>query len=170
MQEGTQGLTDPSHGCCAVCLVSQSCLIFRDPVDCSPPGSSVPGMLQATILEWVATPSSRGSSQPRDLPNPGIEPRSPALQMDSLQSEPPGKPKNAEEGSLSLLQGESWLRLEIVNLLHPRSGPFAPQAQAFECPHRCHSLHRDGVQSRFSPASSFSTVILIKRAQPLMIP
>ena len=107
---------------------------------------------------------------PGDLPNPGIEPRSPALQMDSLQSEPPGKPKNAEEGSLSLLQGESWLRLEIVNLLHPRSGPFAPQAQAFECPHRCHSLHRDGVQSRFSPASSFSTVILIKRAQPLMIP
>ena len=44
-----------------------------------------------------------------------------------------------------------------------------PQAQAFECPHQCHSLHRDGVQSRFSPASSFSMVILIKRAQPLMI-
>jgi len=40
-----------------------------------------------------------------DLPNPGIEPRSPALQVDSLLSEPPEKPKNTEVGSLSLLQG-----------------------------------------------------------------
>ena len=37
-----------------------------DPVDCSPPGSSVHGILQARILGWVAMPSSRGSSQPRD--------------------------------------------------------------------------------------------------------
>jgi len=42
-------------------------------MDCSPPGSSVHGILQARILEWVATPFSR------DLPNPGIEPGSPAL-------------------------------------------------------------------------------------------
>ena len=40
-----------------------------------------------------------------DLPDPGIEPSSPALQADSLPSEPPGKPKNTEVGSLSLLQG-----------------------------------------------------------------
>ena len=56
------------------------------------------GILQARILEWVAKPSSRGSSQP------GIEPRSPALQVDSLPSEPPGKPVNTGVGSLSLLQ------------------------------------------------------------------
>ena len=56
------------------------------PMDCSPPGSSVHGILQARILEWVAT-SSQG-----DLPNPGIKPRSPALQADSLPTEPPGKP------------------------------------------------------------------------------
>ena len=37
-----------------------------DPTDCSPPGSSVREILQATILEWVATPLSRGSSRPRD--------------------------------------------------------------------------------------------------------
>ena len=37
-----------------------------DPIDCSLPGSSVHGVLQARILEWVAMPSSRGSSQPRD--------------------------------------------------------------------------------------------------------
>ena len=41
---------------------------------------------------------------PRDLPNPGIEPRSPALQVDSLPDEPQGKPKNTAVGSLSLLQ------------------------------------------------------------------
>ena len=41
----------------------------------------------------------------RDLPNPGIEPSSPALQADSLPSEPPGKPKNTGVGSLSLFQG-----------------------------------------------------------------
>ena len=42
---------------------------------------------------------------PVDLPNPGIEPRCPTLQADSLPYEPPGKPKNAGVGSLSLLQG-----------------------------------------------------------------
>jgi len=42
----------------------QSCPTLSDPMDCSPPGSSVPGILQARRVEWVAT-SSRGSSQPR---------------------------------------------------------------------------------------------------------
>ena len=66
--------------------VAQSCPILRDPMDYSPPGSSVHGIFQARILEWVAIPS------PGDLPNPGIEPRSPALQADSLLFRPPGKP------------------------------------------------------------------------------
>ena len=52
----------------------------------SPPGSSVHGVLQSRILEWVAVPFSRGSSQP------GIEPWSPALEADSLVSEPTVKP------------------------------------------------------------------------------
>ena len=47
-------------------LVSQSCLILCDPMDCSPPGSSVHGILQAKIVEWVAIPFSRVSSQPRN--------------------------------------------------------------------------------------------------------
>ena len=46
--------------------VAQSYLTLCNPMDCSPPGSSVYGILQARILEWVATPFSRGSSQPRD--------------------------------------------------------------------------------------------------------
>ena len=47
-------------------LVTQSCLILCDPMDCSPPGSSVHEILQARILEWVAISFSRGSSQPKD--------------------------------------------------------------------------------------------------------
>ena len=46
-------------------LVTQSCPTLCDPTDCSPPGSSVCRILQARILEWVAMPSSRGSSRPR---------------------------------------------------------------------------------------------------------
>ena len=50
-----------------VCAKSlQLCPTLCDPMDCSPPGSSVHGVLQARILEWVAMPSSRGSSWPRD--------------------------------------------------------------------------------------------------------
>ena len=50
-----------------VCLVVQLCLTLCDPMACSPPGSSVHGISQARILEWVVISSSRGSSQPRDL-------------------------------------------------------------------------------------------------------
>ena len=47
-------------------LVSRSCPTLCDSMECSPPGSSVHGILQARILEWVAMPFSRGSSRPRD--------------------------------------------------------------------------------------------------------
>ena len=46
--------------------VAQSCLTLCDPVDCSPPDSSIHGIFQARILEWVAISFSRGSSRPRD--------------------------------------------------------------------------------------------------------
>ena len=72
--------------------VAQSCPTLCDPMDCT-----VHGILQARILEWIAFLFSR------DIPNPGIEPRSPALQVDSLPTEPQGKPKNTGVGSLSLL-------------------------------------------------------------------
>ena len=55
-----------------------------------------------------------------DLPNPGIEPRSPTLQADSLQSEPPEKPKNTGVGSLSLLQGIFQTQESNWGLLHYR--------------------------------------------------
>ena len=66
-------------------LVTQSCLTLCDPMDCRPQSSSVHGLSQARILEWIAIPFSRGSSWPR------IEAGSLALQADSLPSEPPGK-------------------------------------------------------------------------------
>ena len=47
-------------------LVTQSCQTLWDPMDCSPPGSFIHGILQARVWEWVAIPFSRGSSQPRD--------------------------------------------------------------------------------------------------------
>ena len=59
-------------------LVAQFCVTLCDPVDCSPPGSSVYGTLQARILEWAPMLFSR------HLPNTGLEPGSPALQADSL--------------------------------------------------------------------------------------
>ena len=84
-------------------LVAQSGPVVLDPMDCHPPGSSVRGILQARILEWVAISFSR------DLPYPRIEPGSPALQADSLLSEPPGKPKSEDSC------------LQITNLKHDPS-------------------------------------------------
>ena len=66
------------------------------------------------MLEWVAMPSSR------DFPHPGIKLKSPALQANSLPSEPPGKPKNTGMGSLSLLQGVFLTKKLNQGLLHCR--------------------------------------------------
>ena len=70
-----------------VCLlVAQPCLTLWNLTDCSPTGSSVHEILQARILEWLASPS------PEDLPDPKIEHWSPALQADSLLFELQGSP------------------------------------------------------------------------------
>ena len=81
----------PAHPTVAV-LVTQSCPTLCDPMGCSPPGSSVHGIFQARLLEWIAFPF------PGDLPDPGIKPGSPALQEDFFffsPSEPPGKPTHS---------------------------------------------------------------------------
>ena len=78
-------ITHTIFNCRYQVLVAQLCPTLCDPVDCSLPGSSVHRILQARILDWVAIPFCR------DLPHPRIEPRSAALQTDSLPSEPPGK-------------------------------------------------------------------------------
>ena len=66
-------------------LAAQTSLTLCGSMDHRPPGSPVHGILQARILEWVGFPS------PGDLPDPGIEPGSPTLQVDPLPSKPPGK-------------------------------------------------------------------------------
>ena len=71
----------------------QSCPTLCNPTVYSLPGSCIRGILQARILEWVAIPSLG------DLPDPGIEPRSPALKADALVSEPPGLGVRVEDGT-----------------------------------------------------------------------
>ena len=73
---------NPEEGEVKSSEVIQSCLTLCDPMDCSLSGSSVHEIFQARVLEWIAIPS------PGDLPDPGIEPRSLALQADTLPSEP----------------------------------------------------------------------------------
>ena len=73
--------------CVCVHLAVKSHLTPCNPMECSPLGCFVHGILQARILEWIAFPSLV------DLHDPRIDPGSPALQEDSLPSEPPGKPR-----------------------------------------------------------------------------
>ena len=108
-------------------------------MDYSPPGSSVHGILQARILNGLPCPPPG-----RHLPNPGIESRSPAFQVDSLPSEPPWKPKNSGVGSLCLLQGIfptqelNWGLLHCRWILYPLSHWGSPRAfltsQRVPCP------------------------------------
>ena len=83
-----------------LCLVTQFCPTLCDPKDCSPPG----GFSRQKYEGGLPCPP------PGDIPNPGIKLRSPALQVDSLLSEPPGKSKNTGMCSLFLLQGTSQSR------------------------------------------------------------
>ena len=97
-----------------MCLVAQPCLTLCDPMDCSLTGSSVHGDPPGKNRSGLLCPS------PGELPNPGVEPRCPPLQADSLPTEPPGKPKKTRLGTLSLLQGISLNQESNQGLLHCR--------------------------------------------------
>ena len=84
-------------------IVTQSCPTLCDPIDSNLPGSSVRGASPCKKLEWVAVPFSRESSWHRDKP----EPRSPALQVYSLSSEPPGKPRENWENRGDIIEIEN---------------------------------------------------------------
>ena len=78
-----------SDNACVRAKLLQSCSALCDPMDCSPPGSSVHGVLQAGTLEWVAVPP------PGDLPEPGMNPHPFHLlhcPVGSLPLAPPGRP------------------------------------------------------------------------------
>ena len=106
-------------------LVAQSCQTLCNSMDYSPERSSVQGDSPGRILELVAMPSPPGY-----LPNPGNEPRSPALQEDSLPSEPPRKSKNTGVDSLSLLQGIFLIQESTQGLLHCRQTLYQLSYQA----------------------------------------
>ena len=101
------------------CLVAQPCPTLCNLMDCSLPGSTFhgdsPGKNTAVGCHAVLQ---------------GIEPRSPTLQVDSLPSEPPGKPKNTEVSSLSLLQGIFSTQELNQGLLHCRH--FYKRLKTFE--------------------------------------
>ena len=78
------GLAQPFHVQFAYAWVLSRVRLFCDPMDCSPPGSSVHGILQARILEWAASPGDR--------PNSGIEPVPPVFVDKFFTTEPPAKP------------------------------------------------------------------------------
>ena len=84
-------------------------------------------ILQARILAWVAFPFCR------HLPNPGIKPRSPTLQVDSLPAEPQGKPKDTGVGSISLhqqlflTQESNWVLLHCRQILYQLSHKGSPR-------------------------------------------
>ena len=103
---------------CVCAKPLQSCLTLCDPMGCSPPGSSVHGILQARILEWVAMPSSRESSPPSG------QTRVSCLlhwQAGSLPSAPPGKP----------------ILYIVVDVCQPQSSnsshPFFPPWHSYVC-------------------------------------
>ena len=86
-----------------VCLAAQSCSTLCDPMDCSSPGSSVHGILQAKILKWVAIPFSKGSSQPRDRTQVSC------VEADSLPAEP------LERSLHSVYICHNFIKLHILN-------------------------------------------------------
>ena len=92
-------------------LVAQSSPTLCDPMDCSLLGSSVHGPVRQEY--WSGLPFH----SPGDFPNPGFETGSPALQVDSLPSEPPGKPR-IEENFLNLTKGRYKIIIIIIIIIY----------------------------------------------------
>ena len=110
------------------------------------------GILRAEYWSQQPFPS------PGDLPNPGIEPRFPTLQVDSLRAEPQGKPKNTGVGSLSLLQGIFPTQGLNPGLLHCRRILYHLSHKGSPgpiCPKRGQGVFRTGCNSVCSESSPY---------------
>ena len=105
---------------------------------------------------------------PGNLPNPGIEPRSPTLQADSLPSEPSGKPKNTGVGSLSLLQGNLLTQELNRGLLHCRWIPYKLNYQGSPLLHTSYipkgkpTTHMKGPSRKQGPKTALCEEVLHK--------
>ena len=99
----------------------QSCLTLCNPTDYSPPGSSIHGILQARILEWVAMPSSRGPSRPRDWTC--ISSVDLRWQAGSALWAPPGKPQCLRGCRIIYLDEFTFLWTEPTLMSSDKAGP-----------------------------------------------
>ena len=102
------------------CSVAQHVWLFWDSMDCGPPGSSVHGILQARIEEWVAFPP------PGNLPDLGIEPTSPVLQVDSSPLSHWGRPWifyrkwSSHHGQQKSLKCSTWMQSQKQQMISVR--------------------------------------------------
>ena len=117
-------------------LVAQSCLTLYHPMDCSLPDSSVHGVLQARIVEWVVISCSRGSSGPRNRTG------SPALQVDSLPISGLEKtllyshtPNLSSWFKISFLTRHPVLYVNGLKLLFPPSPMYLKNLSSVQCPY-----------------------------------
>ena len=119
-----------------VASLSVVCPTLGSPMDCNPPGSSVHGILQARIREWLPC------LPPEDLPYPGIKPVSPALQADSLPSEPPGQ----------AWSGQMWIATPASRgSSQPRDRTHVPHVSCIGRQVLYHSCHLGGPRWEISP-------------------
>ena len=98
--------------------VAQLCLTLCNSMDCGPASSSVQGILQARILEWVAMPRRS------DLPDPGIKPGTPALQADSQAPRKPLSPQPKPQVHIVSLTQSIWLSLYVTASSHTSAWSF----------------------------------------------
>ena len=110
----------------------QLCLTLCSPVDCSVLGSSVHGILQARILEWVAMPSSRGSSRPRNQICVSVVP---ALQADSLLMSHQRSPL-----TIAVSHKNNFITLQIPPVYHLFNLPTLEPLKTIELYHLCSSV------------------------------
>ena len=115
--------------------VAQSCPTLCDPMDCSLSGSSTHGIFQAECWSGLPFPS------PGDLPNPGIEPGSPALPADALPSEPPGKPQGScgvwHQLNITMHPPDFGKYSSVIDNIFPGPGASRQWARGLECVGNC---------------------------------
>ena len=125
--------------CVCVCVqLLQQCPTPCNLMDCSPPGSSVHGILQARILEWVAISFSRGSSQPRDQTQVSCVSYSASI---FFTTEPPGKPQQrGTESQFRKVLVPQMGKLKLTQILYsPLSFPISPHS-TYSHPYHCFCL------------------------------
>ena len=133
-------------------LVTQSCPSVCNPMDCSPPGSTVHGISQARILEWVAIPFSRGSSRP-SVPT--------RVSADSLPSEPPGKSLKYPQTETKYVIANWMDKFIRIRKTHFFLAPI--QVGAWPSRWTCHDPYlSEDIQLYFSQESNYQIIYKIK--------